>query len=139
MTMDIRWQQRFANFQSVLIELTSDIHIANTRKLSIMEEKGLIKTFEFTFELAWNCLKDLGEYQGITNIIGSRDAIRFAFKNGLIEDGEVWMDMIESRIKTAHTYHRELANQIGSKIINQYYAEFIKLQKKLTQLLSKKP
>lgn len=138
MTKDIRWHQRFVNFQLALTELTSDIKIVQTRSLSSIEEKGLIKTFEFTFELAWNCLKDLCEDQGVTGIIGSKDAIRFAFKRGLIEDGETWLDMVESRIKTAHTYHRELANKISQLIVKKYYPEFIKLHEKLNQLKNEK-
>ena len=137
MKNDIRWLQRFANFELALAELNSDVSIANTRSLSTLEEKGLIKTFEFTFELAWNCLKDIGQEQGIMDILGSRDAIRFAFKTGLINDGDLWMSMVDSRIKTSHTYHRDLANDIAKKIIDSYYPEFLRLQQTLIQLKNK--
>src|SRR3990167_5900477 len=117
MTKDVRWLQRFANFELALADLKNDISITNKRALSTLEAKGLIKTFEFTFELAWNCMKDICEDQGVTGILGSKDAIRFAFKRALIKDGELWMSMVDSRIQTSHTYNRELANDIAQKII----------------------
>ncbi|MGC8744755.1 MAG: nucleotidyltransferase substrate binding protein [Verrucomicrobiia bacterium] len=59
-----------------------------------LEKQGLIQSFEYTYELAWNVLKDNLQMQGETDIHGSRDAIRLAFRRGLIDEGEVWMDMI---------------------------------------------
>ena len=70
-----------------------------------LEEQGLIQSFEYTCELAWNTLTDLFEDQGESNILGSRDAFRLAFKRGLIEDGEAWMEMIKGRAPTSHTYN----------------------------------
>ena len=138
MAKDVRWLQRFDNFELALKELKSDIAVVSQRPLTSLEAKGLIKTFEFTFELAWNCMKDVANDQGITDILGSKDAIRFAFKNGIIQDGEIWMSMIDSRIKTSHAYHRELANEIAEKIITDYYTEFLNLQKTLIQRKNKK-
>ncbi|MDY0163534.1 nucleotidyltransferase substrate binding protein [Desulfobotulus sp.] len=43
-------------------------------------------------------------YQGNSAIRGSRDAIREAFKYGLIEDGESWMETIQTRNQTPHAY-----------------------------------
>jgi len=62
-----------------------------------LEQQGLIKSFKFTHELAWNVMKDYFEYQGSTGIAGSRDAIREAFRRGLVSDGEAWMATIGSR------------------------------------------
>jgi len=138
MKQDIRWLQRFVNFELALTELKSDIGVVNKRPLTSLEAKGLIKTFEFTFELAWNCMKDIANDQGIADILGSKDAIRFAFKTNLIHDGEIWMSMVDSRIKTSHTYHRELANEIAQKIIMIYYPEFLQFEKTLNQLKNKK-
>ena len=74
---DIRWEQRFSNYQKALAQLQKFI---DKGALSKLEEQGLIKAFEYTYELAWNTLKDFLEYQGQTNIYGSRDAIRNAFE-----------------------------------------------------------
>lgn len=90
---DIRWEQRFSNFRKVLSLLKKFI---DKGKLSELEEQGLIQSFEYTYELGWNVLKDFMEYKGQTEIYGSGDAISRAFQLGLIEDGEGWMDMYKS-------------------------------------------
>ena len=51
---DIRWHQRLNNFRSALIQLLSAIKLAQQRNLSNLEKQGLIQTFKFTHELAWN-------------------------------------------------------------------------------------
>jgi nucleotidyltransferase substrate binding protein (TIGR01987 family) len=137
MKKDIRWQQRLANFELALKELTDAINLTHKRSLSNLEEQGLIQAFEYNYELAWNCLKDYYENQGDTDIAGSRDAIRLAFKRGLIENGQLWMDMIKSRISTSHTYNKAIAAQVSKRIIVDYYLEFTTLHKKLTALKNK--
>lgn len=97
---DIRWKQRFANYQHAYARLAEAVALSKTRPLSRLEQQGLIQVFEFTQELAWQVMKDYFEYQqGATTITGSRDAIRAAFQAGLIEDGESWMDTIKSRME----------------------------------------
>jgi nucleotidyltransferase substrate binding protein (TIGR01987 family) len=99
---DIRWEQRFSNYRKALGQLEKFV---SKDELSELEEQGLIKAFEYTFELAWNTLKDYLEYQSILNVSGSRDAIREAYKINLIGDGEEWMNMIVSRNLTSHSYN----------------------------------
>jgi len=48
--------------------------------LNELEKQGLIQAFEYTYELAWNTIKDYFENQGETGIHGSRDAFRLAFQ-----------------------------------------------------------
>ncbi|BBO80289.1 nucleotidyltransferase substrate binding protein [Desulfosarcina ovata] len=128
---DIRWIQRLANFQKAFAQLTKFIEKG---QLSELEEQGLIKAFEYTFELAWTTMKDFLEYRGQTDIYGSRDAIRKAFQLNLIEDGETWMDMLASRNRTSHTYNRETAEEICEAIKKNYFVLFKKLEKKLNRL-----
>ncbi len=85
---DIRWLQRFSNFGKALALLAKFIAKADLNEL---EKQGLIQCFEYTYELAWNTLKDFYENQAETDIQGSKDAIRLAFKRGLIENGDVWI------------------------------------------------
>lgn len=132
--LDIRWKQRLENFQKAFAELSDGINIKRERSLSKLEMQGLIQGFEFTHELAWNTLKDFFVYQGNSNIMGSRDATREAFKRGLIEDGEVWMDMIQSRNLSSHTYNKETAEKIVNSIDKHYYKAFENLIKTLSKL-----
>jgi len=130
-TKDIRWIQRFNHFKKALNQLTKFIEKG---KLNELEQQGVIQSFEYTYELAWNTLKDYFEHQGETGIHGSRDAFRLAFKRGLIEDGETWMDMIESRALTTHTYNEDIAKDIANNIFNRYFSEFQTLRTKMESL-----
>ena len=132
MTMqDIRWIQRFSHFTKALSQLRKFIQKG---ELNELEEQGLIQAFEYTYELAWNTLKDYFESQGETEIHGSRDAFRLAFQRGIIEDGETWMDMVRSRTLTSHTYNEEIAKKIVKAISSQYVLQFVKLHEKLESL-----
>lgn len=120
MSQDIRWKQRFDNYSRALQNLEDAVNLAQSRPLTPLEEQGLIQSFEFTHELAWNVLKDYLEYQGIVNIIGSRDATRHAFKAGILHDGETWMRMIEDRNLSTHTYNEGTAKAIATRIMSEY-------------------
>ena len=104
--------------------------------MSNLEQQGLIQAFEFTHELAWNVLKDFLEFKGITGLIGSRDASRSAFKNGLATDGEAWMDMIKARNQTSHTYNVEVANDVAQSILSRFYPAFVALSQTLSTRLN---
>jgi len=125
---NIRWKQRFANYLKALSQLSRFIEKGDLNEL---EKQGLIQSFEYTYELAWNVIKDFYEYQGITDIQGSRDAIRTAFKMGLIDDGNGWMQMIGSRIKSSHTYNEDIAQEINNAIKSTYFDLFIRFKIKM--------
>jgi nucleotidyltransferase substrate binding protein (TIGR01987 family) len=131
---DVRWKQRFQNFQRALKAMTQAVELAGARPLSELERQGLIQSFEFTHELAWNTMKDYLEYQGITGLIGSRDSTREAFKRGLIEQGEEWMKMIKARNLTSHTYNLEIAEAIVNDILQQFYPAFKTFAEKFVTL-----
>jgi len=130
-TQDIRWIQRFNHFIKAFAQLKEAVELSQQRKLSKLEEQGLIQAFEYTYELAWNVLKDYLESQGETEIHGSRDAIRLAFRRGLIADGDTWMEMIRDRINSTHTYNEEMARKVAANVINLYFPEFEKLRSKM--------
>lgn len=130
--LDTRWKQRFQNFTKALARLGDAVELATERALSELEKQGLIQAFEFTHELAWKTLKDFMVYQGVEPpIIGSRDATRLAFENQLIRNSEAWMEMIQSRNETSHTYNEETADEIADLIIKSYYSEFEQLRIRL--------
>ena len=132
--LDIRWQQRFANYSKALDQLSNAIITSQQRPLSELEKQGLIQAFEFTHELAWNVMKDYFAYQGNPGITGSRDAAREAFQKGLVEDGEGWMEMIKSRNQTSHTYQQKVADEIAGKIVGQYFTLFQHFLQKMSSL-----
>src|ERR1022692_2066979 len=131
---DIRWEQRFSNYSKALKRFLAAIDITDNpdvqSAIADLQKEGLIQRFEYTHELAWNVMKDYAEYQGKTDVKGSRDATREAFKMGLIEDGETWMDMIETRNDTSHTYNEDITEEIFIKIVKSYHPLFMDFQKK---------
>jgi len=79
-------------------------------------------------------LKDFLESRGVRNLYGSKDTTREAFKADLIKNGEAWMDMIQSRNLTSHTYDDSTASHIVSAILNTYFAEFEAFQIKMDKI-----
>lgn len=135
---DIRWQQRFANFKKALKKLAEGIELSDndfsaTAGLSDIVSEGLIQRFEFTHELAWNVMKDYAVYQGVTEIRGSRDAIRYALKENLIDDSR-WMETINARNLTSHDYNQDTANQMAENIKNIYFKLFCDFETKMESL-----
>ncbi len=129
---DIRWKQRFENFEKALNQLSAGLQIEAP---SDLEREGIIQRFEYTFDLAWKTLKDFLEYQGYQDITGSRDTFREAFKQGLISEGERWMKMIESRNLTSHVYDEETAKEIFESVKQEYLSLYIDLKDRLKKEL----
>jgi len=128
-----RWKQRFQNYKKALLQLNEAVEAYDEKSPNIIKE-GVLQRFEFTHELAWKVLKDYLEYEGHQNITGSRTATRLAFNIGLIQDGQLWMDMIESRNKTVHAYDASILETEFSKVRESYNACFIQLKEKLSTL-----
>jgi len=131
---DIRWRRRFENYLKAFQTLVEAAELARVRELSKLEQQGVIQGFKFTHELAWNVLKDYLEEQGFVGIIGSKNATREAFKNGLITDGEAWMDMIKARNLTSHTYNTEIARSIVNNILARFFPAFAALAQTFSAL-----
>jgi nucleotidyltransferase substrate binding protein (TIGR01987 family) len=131
MTEDIRWIQRLQNWNRALAQLT---RFMEKEELNDLEEQGLIQCFEYNHELAWKTQKDFLENQGYTELFGSKNVARKAFEVGLVEDGEVWLAMIESRNASSHTYNEEVRQKIVTAIVDSYFESFRKLNAKLNQL-----
>jgi nucleotidyltransferase substrate binding protein (TIGR01987 family) len=133
---DVRWNQRFQNYRQAFARLTEAVELSRQRALTDLEKQGLVQAFEFTHEMAWNVLKDYLEVQGFGDIVGSRGATRQAFKDGLIADGETWMDMIKARNQTSHTYNLDVAEGIVHHVLGRFHPAFLAMEKhfaKLTQ------
>ncbi len=101
---DIRWIQRFNNFQRAFLLLREAME-NDMDSLSQLEKEGIIQRFEYTFELAWKVLKDKMEYDGIVlDKISPKAVVREAYAAKYIQDAEVWLRMIDDRNLVSHTY-----------------------------------
>lgn len=103
MAPDVRWQQRFANFCQALEQLET---FFQPPALNERERQGLIKAFEYCFELGWNTMRDLLLEEGNAGLIGSRDTLRLAFHN-----------------LTSHTDNRSAAEQVCQQVGSRYKGE----------------
>jgi len=132
--MPPRWLQRFDNYKRAQAQLEDAVKLMRSRELSNLEQQGVIQAFEFTWELAWNLLKDYLNWQGESEITGARDAIREAYKRELIDNGDIWMFMLQDRNRTSHTYNERTMNEILTGIEKQYQPRLAELRERFEGL-----
>ena len=121
---DVRWKKRFQHYVGAYEQLKNAFEIYKTRALTVLENQGVIQAFEVTQELSWKVMKDFLEYQGYDEIYGSKNAVRLAFNVKIINNGEIWMDMIKSRNLMSHTYDEDEMLKIIKIIFEDYIQEF---------------
>ena len=119
----IRWRQRFQNLQKAATQLDRGLAIDLPSEI---EMQGIIQSFEFTFELAWKTLKDYMEALG-TDTHFPRETIKSAFHAGLINNGEIWLDMLDKRNLLAHTYDEKLEETAYQLIRDTYVVQIRQL------------
>lgn len=118
MSADIRWKQRFSNYEKAFNELTAAVSRTSYDKLS---QAGLIQMFELTFELAWKTLEDKLEYEGL-KANSPRDTLKLAFQSGAIRNGELWIEALDNRNLLAHTYDAVQSDKARDLIREKYFA-----------------
>ena len=129
---DVRWVQRLKSYCRALDDLKSEIEIVSDSELSLLEKKGIIKSFEIVQELAWKMIKDFFESISEVRILGSKDAFNLAFKMNLISDENgTLLRTVESRNNTVHMYNQEIAEEIFREIVEEYYDAFEQLREAL--------
>jgi len=123
MTMDIRWKQRFHNFDKAFVLLRSAFEEHSVQQLSDLEKEGVIQRFEYSYELAWKTMKDYLEECGVViTPVTPRTVIKEAFNAGLVNDGQVWIDMMLHRNLLAHTHDFSKFKEVLEAIEKQYLA-----------------
>jgi len=114
---DIRWQQRFQNFNKAFKYLKDTLKIENP---SDAERAGIIQFYEVAFELAWKTLKDFLTAEGFS-VKSPREALKTAFRNGYINHGDLWINALEERNLSAHTYDETMAQELVENIKTIYF------------------
>lgn len=123
------YEQKFKNYQNALHRLEEGI--AKFDSSNDLLRDGLIRRFEFTFELAWKTVKAIFEEEGLVGLNSPKMVLREAFSAGVVTKDEVWLAMLSDRNTTAHIYDEHLAIEICQRIINEYVSELIQLQERL--------
>jgi nucleotidyltransferase substrate binding protein (TIGR01987 family) len=121
---EIRWKQRFQNFNRAYNLLNCALEENDIDDLSNLEQEGVIQRFEYTYELAWKTLKDYLEYNGV-NIteITARSVFKEAYSSGIIKNSEIFIDMMFSRNLLSHTYDFNKFRDILIKVKKDYLPE----------------
>ena len=125
-----RFEERQSDYKKALLKLKEALQEEPTEIVI----DGILHRYEFTFELAWKTIKDYLEYMGIVNKVGSpRENIQLAYQQGIINDGELWIEMMLSRNSLSHLYDEETSRKIYNDIKNKYIQAFEKLEEKFEE------
>lgn len=138
MESTLKWMERLAIFSNALDRLGNVIALGRQHTLNEYERDSLIKRFEFTYEMAWKLMMSYEKWSGIPQILGSRDVVRNATMLGLVGNGEAWMDMIDARNQSSHTYDEEMAIDLIDVIVHTHYPLLVELRNKMEGIVNQK-
>jgi nucleotidyltransferase substrate binding protein (TIGR01987 family) len=128
-----RWYTRHDHYRQALQQLVEACRLLDGREISRVEKAGVIKTFEFAWELGWKVMRDYLQVQGIQiETITPASVIRAAFSTQVILDGDGWMAALDARNQTSHTYDAAAVNQM----LKQIRSEFLPLFESLESFLA---
>jgi len=120
MNNDIRWRQRFQNFEKAYLLFDEAAHL-DRETLSQLEKEGMIQRFEVLIELSWKTLKDYLENEGYDAVKNGKHAIRVAFQDEIITDAENWMESLKKRNLTSHTYNENILEETLTFLVDVFY------------------
>mgnify|MGYP005628740191 FL=1 len=133
-TRDIRWKQRYQNFDRAFQLLRTALYEQSLEQLTELEREGVIQRFEYSYELAWKTMKDYLEEGGVVILpVTPRNVIKQAFTAGVITDGQVWVDMMLHRNLLSHTYDFSKFNEVLEALVNRYLKAFEELHEWLME------
>lgn len=116
--------------ENAFLKLKDGVEVANDE----LEKDGVIQRFEFTFEILWKTIKLFLKHQGV-DVKTPRECLKEAFRIGIIDDEENFLDMLEDRNVTTHLYDKEESEQIFIRIKNNYILSFENVLDKLKKLV----
>ena len=124
--MTEKLENKIENFTNALKRLNEMSVKFNKCKDGEMKEicrDALIQRFEFTFELAWKSLYEYMMFNGLSVRSMPREVLKTAYQHGLIDNEQVWLDMIEARNTLSHVYKEEQAATIADSISLKFCKE----------------
>jgi len=128
---------------SKLDSLIEDLEKAILRLEEVLKEKkndfirdSAIKRFEISFDIAWKTIKAFLEYHHNAICTSPKTCFREAYKQGLIEYDEFWIEIADYRNKTTHIYREEVAEEVYA-ILPKIVSYFQKLLENIKNQHSK--
>lgn len=105
-------------YQATLKEFTDALNrfeeVLREEKTEFIRDSA-IKRFEIVFDLSWKVIKAWMEDRGVT-CTSPLGCFKEAYRQGLINYEEIWVEMVKTRNKTAHTYSQKLAEEVYAKL-----------------------
>ena len=130
-------EDRFNQYKNVVEKLEEVIEIYNDNNSRIIVD-AMIQRFEFCVELSWKLLKDYLSSENVGDFNSPRSVMKESYKMGLITEGELWLDMLEDRNLTSHTYDEIVANKVRDNILNTHYTLLKKLKETMEEKIYEK-
>lgn len=132
MSEKLRWEYRFDNYKRAFLLLREAMELRREKKITPLEEEGIIQRFEYSWELAWKTLKDYLDNEGVVlEKITPKEVIIKAIEAKIIIDREKWMKTLDDRNKMSHQYSHEVFSQVIENIENNHFGLFDYLYEKL--------
>ncbi|MDA7704884.1 nucleotidyltransferase substrate binding protein [Rickettsiales bacterium] len=132
MSEKLRWEYRFDNYKRAFLLLREAMELRSEKKITPLEEEGIIQRFEYSWELAWKTLKDYLDNEGVVlEKITPKEVIIKAIEAKIIIDREKWMKTLDDRNKMSHQYSHEVFSQVIENIENNHFGLFDYLYEKL--------
>lgn len=130
-------EDRFNQYKNAVDRLEEVIETYNDNNSRIIVD-AMIQRFEFCVELSWKLLKDYLSSENVGDFNSPRSVMKESYKIGLITEGELWLDMLEDRNLTSHTYDEIVANTIRDNILNTHYTLLKKLKETMEEKIYEK-
>jgi nucleotidyltransferase substrate binding protein (TIGR01987 family) len=127
-------ENKYTAFDTALARLKEAIDLYQQQENTVLLD-GTIQRFEFCVELGWKLLKEYLEYEKLGEFNSPRSTIKECFSIGLIENAEQWLDMLDDRNLTSHTYDEEIAKEIYRNIITKYYDILVDTKNKVKSVI----
>ncbi len=103
--------------------------VLGEKKNKIVRDSA-IKRFEFSFDLAWKLIKAYMEKEKGIYCASPKDCFRQAYRVGVIDYNNRWIEMTDQRNLAVHVYSEKFADKLY-KELPAYLKRFRELEKKL--------
>ncbi|MDO9399417.1 MAG: HI0074 family nucleotidyltransferase substrate-binding subunit [bacterium] len=99
-------------FEKALIRFTEVLDVPE----SDIVRDSAIQRFEFTLDLSWKMVKAFLEENNGIICRSPKECFREAYQQGIIKYSDDWMNFVDMRNETVHTYKEEIAEEVYSKL-----------------------
>lgn len=133
-TLMNKTEEKYAKLTQAVLRLKDAIEDYQKENLESIRD-GAIQRFEFCTELTWKTVREYLLDQGYVEINSPKSVMRQAYADGIIDDEQSWIELLNDRNSTSHIYDEETAVQIYKKISEKYYPMFCQVAEKIKGLI----